>query len=371
MKILFAINHPAQYHLFKNVYAILGNKGHDIVYVIKDKDILENLLISEEKYYIKLTKKRVGKGKVGIIFNGFIDLIIQDFYLLKYCLKNRPHLMIGTDYCITHIGKLLKIPSFVFNEDDFNINKFFCKLAYPLSRAIIAPMVCDVGKYTQKKIGYSGYQKLSYLHPNVFTPSSLIVKKYFILNEPFVIIRLVRFAAGHDIEKKHSGITSDLLQKIITKIESVNRNVFISSESKIPRAFSKYELKIDTKDIHHIMAFSDLFIADSQSMIVEAAMLGVPSIRFNSFVGHISVLNELEEKYKLTYGIPVNNPELLLSKIDQLLSIDNLKEEFQSRKTEMLNDKIDVTAFIVWFIENYPASEKIMRKDPDYQYNFK
>ena len=30
----------------------------------------------------------------------------------------------------------------------------------------------------------------------------------------------------------------------------------------------------------------------------------------------------------------------------------------------MLEDKIDVTAFIVWFIENYPGSVKIMKDNP-------
>jgi len=37
----------------------------------------------------------------------------------------------------------------------------------------------------------------------------------------------------------------------------------------------------------------------------------------------------------------------------------------------MLADKIDVTAFFVWFIENYPDSAKIMKENPDYQYKFK
>jgi hypothetical protein len=37
----------------------------------------------------------------------------------------------------------------------------------------------------------------------------------------------------------------------------------------------------------------------------------------------------------------------------------------------MIKDKIDVTAFMVWFIENYPESKRIMKENPDYQYKFK
>ena len=31
----------------------------------------------------------------------------------------------------------------------------------------------------------------------------------------------------------------------------------------------------------------------------------------------------------------------------------------------MLTDKIDVTTFMIWFIENYPDSAKIMKVNPD------
>ena len=37
----------------------------------------------------------------------------------------------------------------------------------------------------------------------------------------------------------------------------------------------------------------------------------------------------------------------------------------------MLSEKIDVTTFMVWFIENYPGSVKTMKDDPDYQLRFK
>ena len=36
----------------------------------------------------------------------------------------------------------------------------------------------------------------------------------------------------------------------------------------------------------------------------------------------------------------------------------------------MLSEKIDVTAFMVWFVENYPESVEIMKKNPDYQLRF-
>ncbi len=48
-----------------------------------------------------------------------------------------------------------------------------------------------------------------------------------------------------------------------------------------------------------------------------------------------------------------------------------IEEEWQKRRQKMLSDKIDVTSFMVLFIENYPASVKVMQENPDYQNRFK
>ena len=119
------------------------------------------------------------------------------------------------------------------------------------------------------------------------------------------------------------------------------------------------------------MYFSEMLICDSQSMTVEAAMLGVPSIRYNDFAGRIGVLEELEHVYGLTFGIKPSNPELLLKKIDELLTIADLKLIFHEKRAKMLSDKIDVTAYLVWIIENYPESIRIIKEDPGFQLKFK
>ena len=66
-----------------------------------------------------------------------------------------------------------------------------------------------------------------------------------------------------------------------------------------------------------------------------------------------------------------DNAEAMFQKIDELLAITDLKVEWQKRRQEMLKDKIDVSAFFTWFIENYPNSVNVMKENSDYQYNFK
>ena len=106
-------------------------------------------------------------------------------------------------------------------------------------------------------------------------------------------------------------------------------------------------------------------------MSVEAAMLGTPNLRFSDFSGRISVLEELEHNYGLTLGIKTNEPKRLIEQTNEILSNGNAAAVSQSKREKMLSEKIDVTAFLTWYIESYPESRKIMNDNPDYQYRFR
>ena len=207
--------------------------------------------------------------------------------------------------------------------------------------------------------------KLAYLHPTWFTPQ---IEKIKNIEQPYFLIRLSGLSAHHDFGIK--GISIQILQKTIDLLSPYGR-VYISSENSLPDDFKSYNLSIPKSDIHHYLYYSKMLICDSQSMAVEAAMLGTPSIRFSDFAGKISVLEELEHTYQLTYGISTSNPVKLFEKIEELINIPNLRETFQARRQQMLTDKIDVTAFMVWFIENYPQSVQTMKQNPEYQNKFR
>jgi hypothetical protein len=106
-------------------------------------------------------------------------------------------------------------------------------------------------------------------------------------------------------------------------------------------------------------------------MTNEAAVLGTPALRLNSFVGRISYLKEQEDKYNLAFGFRPNEFNILLSKVKELLSNENLKEEWSLKKEIMLADKIDVTSYLVSIIDNYPQSLRDMKNDSDYFVKFK
>ena len=364
MKILFYFGHPAQYLFLRETIKKLKKNGSQIKILIKTKDVLEDLLLQDKLEYVNILPNERGITKAAIAFS----LLKRNMILLPIVLKFRPSLMVGTDATIAQLGWLLRINRITITEDDYEVIKTLGDLSYPFTKTILCPEVCDVGKWKYKKIGYAGYMKLGYLHPNIFKRDPEIPKKYHLQNK-YAVIRLAKLTAHHDFGVK--GIDESFLDEIISTFEKKSIAIFISAEGNISEKYHKYLFNINPTDMHQILANAEFLICDSQSMSVEASMLGVPSIRFSSFSGRISVLEELEHNYQLTFGLNPNNSELLLTKLKELLSIQNLKEIFHNRRSKMLSDKIDVTAFLVWFIENYPKSKIIMNKNPDYQNNFK
>ena len=367
MKYLFFLSHPAHFHLFKNTINSLKEEN-EIIVLIKSKDILAELLNKEGWEYVNIQKQeKKATTKLGIIIKSILGLLIRDIFLFKVCLSFKPDLMVGTEWAIVHIGKLLKIQSLIVNEDDTVAtpeNKYF----YPLADTVLLPNCCDVNLWENKKISYQGYHELSYLHPNHFTPDNKILKKYNIGEKPYFIIRLVKLTASHDAGKE--GFDKSLINNIITILKKYG-NIFITSEKELDIEFKNYQLIVNPLDIHHILAFANLYIGDSQTMAAEAGVLGTPFIRYNDFIGKIGYLNELENKYELGFGFKTDQSIAMLNKISELLKTEGLKEIWKQKRDRMLSEKIDTSAFITWFIENYPESAKIMKENPDYQNRFK
>lgn len=364
MKILIYLGHPAHFHIYRNSIKNWEKKGHKIYILIKKKDVLEDLLKASDMSYYNILENGRSDTKLGI----FIGMMKRAIRLFSFCIKVKPDILTGTSVENSIVGKLLCIPVVNVNEDDAVVVPFYAKLSYPLASSILNPRVCNSGKWDEKSIKYDSYHELAYLHPNHFTPDKKIVEKYISTNKPYSLIRLAKLTAYHDFGI--SGIGENIAEHII-KLLQPHGAVYISSERELEPQFEKYRIAINPLDIHHVMAFSDIYIGDSQTMAAEAGVLGVPFIRFNDFVGRIGYLKELEDVYKLGYGIKTKEVELLYKTISELVVMPDRSAIFQERRNKMLSEKIDFEKFLTWFIDQYPVSAKTMKANPEYQNKFK
>ncbi len=344
MNLLFYLSHPAQFHFYKFIIGALQAKGYKTVVLIKTKDVLEELIASKGWEYQNIQPKPRKSTPVSI----FGALIRRTFLIWQIARKSGVGLLIGTDASVAHAAFLLRKESLTILEDDYRVIPLLAWLTYPFTSAIVTPDCCDVGRWKSKKIGYQGYMKLAYLHPDYFTPTFVKLKSYG-LPDDYVLIRMVSLSAHHDAGV--AGLTVELVETLVGVIHDKGLKVCISSENQLPEHLVGYQLSIEANDMHQVLAGARLLISDSQSMSVEAAVLGVPSVRFSGFTGRISVLEELEHQYQLTFGLPASSPQKLLKQTRILLSDDTLRLVFERRRQTLLRQKIDVTRFMVDLIQ--------------------
>ena len=364
MKVLFMISHPAHFHMFRYTIDNLQKDGHEVVVVIRPKDVLETLCqhAGMPYYKVKHRPKKWGMFGLGLFL---VEKIIEVWRIAR---KEKPDLLVGSDGVLAVVGKLIRKPSFECYEDDAEAIALYAKMFFPLYTGLVAPECCSAGKWAYKKTGYASYHELGYLHPNQFAPDRAKVEQYGIdPDSPYILVRFAQLTAHHDVGIH--GINTEIAERMIGMLRPYGK-VYITSERPLEPQFEQYRIKIDPLDMHHVMAFASLYIGDSQTMAAEAGVLGTPFVRFNDFVGRLSYLNELENVYRLGYGHKTDDVEGFFASIQRWLDTPERKEICARHREGMLADKIDYAQFLTWFIENYPDSVKTMKEDPDYQYRF-
>ncbi|HQJ21495.1 MAG TPA: DUF354 domain-containing protein [Bacteroidales bacterium] len=360
MKILIDIGHPAHVHLFKNFAWEMQKKGHEILFTCREKEFEKQLLSHYGFNYISFGKK--SSSTLGKLL-GLIKFDTREFFS---GLKFKPDIFLSHgSYMAAHAAFLLNKPH-ISLEDTFNFEQVY--LYKPFTKAILTSDY-DHPLKSKKVIRYSGYHALAYLHPKRFKPDKDLLKDLGIKEgDKYIIMRFVSWKASHDLG--HKGISFE------NKIFAVNEfskyaKVFISSESALPKELEAYKLNILPHRIHDILAFASLFFGESATMAEEAAMLAVPSI----YIDNSSRIytRHLENEYQLIINFSESTNDLVnaVSQGVEILKSPDIKTKYLCRRDKMLSEKIDVTAFLEWFVENWPDSFRVMKENPEYQLRFK
>lgn len=353
MKIAIFVNTPAQAHFIRNIVKKLEENGHNIIIISRQYgdtlEVLKYFGLPNEIY------SRQVKNKLLNLIKFPID-ILQAYKIIH---RARPNLIFGFGINETYTGLISRIPVIIFNDSEPKCNNFSYAIQFKLfmlfTKLLITPSSFnqDMGK---KHLKVNSYKELAYLHPDYYRPNEEIFDLLQLKrNEDYALIRFNAFDAVHDI-----GITGISKEDKLNLVNELKRyvSVFISSEGDVQPELEKYIIKIPKSRIHDVLYYAKLFICDTQTMTTEAAILGTPVIRCNSFVGPKDMGNfiELEKKYSLMFNI--RDPKKAIRKAEELIKYPNLKKEWRDKRERLLEDKCDITKFMVWFIENYPQSVK-------------
>jgi predicted glycosyltransferase len=357
MRIFIDIGHPAHVHYFRNFIKIFQEKGHSILVTARNKEVSHRLLKAYDIDYFDR-----GRGNNSLL-GKFLYILKGDYLIYKKSRVFKPDLFFsfGSPYA-AHIAKLLGKPHVA--PDDTEHAKLAILSFVPITETILTPE-CFQKNFGPKQIRFKGFMELCYLHPNYFKPD-ISIYNYLKIPEsaPYIIVRFISWNANHDI-----GQSGMLLKDKIDLVNALSKriSVFISSESELDDKLRPFQLNIPPEKIHDALYFSSLYIGEGATMASEAAMLGVPAIYTNPLSA--GTLIDQEQNYGLVF--PCKSFEDVLIKSEEILNLPNARQFYQLKRKRLIDENIDVTSFFVWFIENYPESKEIMKKDPNYQYKFK
>lgn len=356
MKILVNISHPAQVHLFKNALRILMEHGHECRITAVKKEVSLNLLDSSGFDY-----DVVGSAKPTSFGKG-VELLRIDANLLKIARSFRPDLLLGGvgNAYVAHVGRLIRKPSIVFDDTEHATIQH-C-LTDPFVSVICTPS-CYTRNLGKKQVRYNGYHQLASLHPNYFTPDPAILAKLGLTeDDPYIVVRFVSWQASHDVGQH--GIRDKV--GLVKTLGQYGR-VLITSEEALPPELQPYQIRVSPEKLHDLLYYASLYVGEGGTTASEAAVLGTPSIYVSSLVGTMGNFIELEGTYDLLYSF--TDGGAALGKVIEILQNPASKEKWRIKREQLLRDKIDVTAFMVWFIENYPGSFVEMKEHPGVQYS--
>lgn len=342
MNILIDIGHPAHVHFFKNMIWSMQNTGtHNIKITARDKEVTLKLL-----HIYRFNCDVVGIHKKYLLHKA-LDIFNRDYSLYKIAKDFKPDILIGAsgNFYVSHVAWLLRKPSVVFDDTEHSI--FEIALNIPFASKIVTP-VWYKKKLGKKQIKYNGFKELAYLHPKYFKPSPELLKDLNIKEgEKLIIVRFVSWNASHDF--RYNGL--DNLSKL-TIIEELSKHgkILINSESELPINLRKYSVNISPEKMHDLLYYATLYIGEGATMATEAAILGTPSIYISplsSSMGNFDVLS----RYELIYLSKDINQTI--TKAVELLQNKDIKNVWRERRDKLLKDKIDVTEFMIEFIEKF------------------
>ena len=335
MRLLFALVHPAHVHLFRNLIGRARAQGWETLAATREKDVTVELCRAYD-----IPQAVLSRAGSGALLRGGRELLVRTARLHGLARDFRPHALLGSSMSIGTVGRLIGRPSFVFSEDDAAAVPLFARIAYPSASRIVTPSWLSFERHGRKHLTYRGFQKLAYLHPAHFRPDPAVPARLGLdPTRPYFVVRLVALRAHHD--RGARGLDADRAMTVVERL-AARGPVVVSAEGELHPDLEPHRFRSPAETLPDVLAHAALYVGDSQSMTVEAAVLGVPNLRSNTFVGRLSCFDELQ-RFGLCRGFRPEAHESLLRTLDDWLGrLDEVRQAFSAGRRNMLAECVDL-----------------------------
>lgn len=337
MRVQVFANTPAHAHVYKHAVTELREDGHDVQVLARDYGcthaILEYFGVPFQSY-----------GYCGTTPTSLLTNLPGHYLrIVRATRRFDPDVIFGMGAYAAHAGAIGRAPVVLLLDSE--PTSLDHAISRPFARTLLTPDAFrkDLG---ERHYAFEGFKESAYLHPEVFTPESDVRERMGLdPDERYVLVRFNAFGSHHDLGK--GGFSREQRRALIRKLAQ-HATVLVSDEGG---DLETDGLPTKTYDLHpallhDVLAGADLLVADTQTMVTEAALLGTPAVRSNAFVGDEDMGNFRElERAGLVYNEATF--EGAMETATDLLTDDAAASTWQVRRDSYVEDMVDLSDVIV------------------------
>ena len=133
--------------------------------------------------------------------------------------------------------------------------------------------------------------------------------------------------------------------------------VLISSEIPLKGRLERFRIKIPSHMMHDALYYASLYVGDGHKMAAESGILGTPSILVSTRWDRTGNFMDFVKKYRTVEAF--KEPRKALSRAVEIMKESKrYRKEWVKNANNLIEKKMDMTEFMIYFIEEYPESHR-------------
>jgi len=337
MRVQVFANTPAHAHVYKHAVADLHERGHDVLVLARDYGCTQALLDWHGLPYRSY-------GYCGTTPLSLLTHLPGHYVRIARATRRfDPDVIFGMGAYAAHAGLLAGTPVVLLLDSE--PTSLDHAISRPFARTIMTPSVFrkDLG---EDHYVFDGFKESAYLAPSVFSPDGDVREQLGVgEDERFVLLRFNAFGSHHDLGK--AGFSRAERRELVAALAE-HATVFVSDEAGDMDLTGLPARPYDLHPalLHDVLAAADLLVADTQTMVTEAALVGTPAVRSNGFVGDEDMGNFLElERAGLVANVAAF--EDVRSTAVEFLTDEETIVAWEARHDAYVDDMVDLSGIIV------------------------
>lgn len=273
MKILLEAHHPAHIHFWKYPVRELQARGHQVLMIGRDRDVMRRLLGVYDWIPHEIPPRSTRNNRFPLA-----EMMQRQWAVAKAIRRFKPDVVASLMGSYTQSAKLLGVRNIIFTDSEFQ--HFNHRIAHPFADEVHTPD-CLTVDFGRKHKRYHGFHELAYLHRDFFDLStSRIPESLDAEPDGYVVMRLCAWNTFHDIG--NCGLKPDALERVVGRISQKYKLIIQPEGGYLPEHLEGYRLSIPPESYHDVLAHAAFIVTEGFTTASEAMIFGVPSIVINA-----------------------------------------------------------------------------------------